>query len=68
MRKSGWGRSGENEEFYWKGKKEMVRKGREKPGVSCQLWKRGGACRGHLDADETQQEPKARMVGCRGWG
>lgn len=28
-----------------------------------QLWKRGGVCEGHLDADESQQEPKARMEG-----
>ena len=55
VRKSGWGRSGENEEFYWKGEKEMVREGGARPRVFSQLWKRGGACEGHLDADESQQ-------------
>ena len=68
VRKSGWGRSRKNEEFYWKREKEMVREGGARPRVPCQLWKTRGALAGHLDADESQQEPKARMGGAEDGG
>lgn len=46
----------------------MVREGGARPRVSCQLWKRRGALEGHLDADESQQEQKARMGGAEDGG
>ena len=46
----------------------MVREGGVRPRVSSQLWKRGGSCEGHLDVDESQQEPKARMEGVESGG